>query len=398
VITGALEGIRVLDLTNATASACGRFLADFGADVIKVEPPHARRHVGTESSAHANTGKLDLLSLHFDHNKRSITLDLFRADGVRIFRKLAAAADVIIESFAPGVMDGCGLGYETLQRDNERLVFASITPFGQDGPYREYVGGESVAFAFSGLMAVSGEPNEEPIVAPGHLACGMAAMHAALAIQVAILNRFNSERGARIDVSLAEAALHVGSYFIAEYTALGRKPVRTSHRHNTMELSDHYKCRDGYVRLALPTLANWQAFRDWVGNPPELQDSELDDMKVRQERSDLILPFIEDLCRSLTKEELYIEGQRRHLAISPVNTPSEFVNSSQSVARGIFVCDESAESGPYWHLNPIFQDRDGTVRASRHAPAVGEHTESIYRDDLGLSTEAFEQLAHDGVI
>lgn len=399
MITNALDTIRVLDLTDTTASACGRFLADLGANVIKLEPPggdksrllppYAKNEVGANQS---------LFFLHFNHGKRGITLDLSSDAGAQLFRRVADTADVVIESFAPGMMDTWGIGYESLRANNEKLIFVSITPFGQDGPYRNFLGGESVAFAFSGLMALSGEPGEEPILAPGNLACGMASMHAALAVQVAIIDRLSSGKGIRIDASLAEAALHIGSYTVPEYSAIARKPVRTSHRFNTLDWSDHFKCRDGYVRISFPTLANWRAFREWVGDPIELRDPSFDDGLIRNQRRDLILPYVEQLCLAKTRAELYAEGQERHLAVSPINTAAEYVGSDQTSARNVFEEDESTTANPYWHLNPIFQDRGGERRESHRAPTVGQDNKEIYCRELGLSESELSQLTAEGVI
>ena len=198
---GILSGIRVLDLADEKGLACTKFFSDLGADVIKVEqpggdptrarPPFAGDQPHPERS---------LYFLHYNANKRGITLDLATPDGQELFRQLARTADVVVETFRPGTLSAWGLDYAALAALNPGLVMTSITVFGQTGPYRDYRGGELVAFALGGLMALSGEPGSPPCLAPGDLASGLASMHAALATQVAMFHRLKSGRGQHIDV------------------------------------------------------------------------------------------------------------------------------------------------------------------------------------------------------
>ncbi|HLY65286.1 MAG TPA: CoA transferase, partial [Chloroflexota bacterium] len=206
-MSAALEGIRILDLADEKGLPCTKFLADLGADVIKIEQPGGdvtrARAPFAGDVAHPERS---LYFLHYNANKRGITLDLDTRDGQALFKELARKADVIVETFAPGTMANWGLDYKALSGLNPKIILTSITPFGQTGPWRDYKGGELIGFSMSGLMALSGEPGGPPCLAPGETACGLASMHAALATEIALYHRNRTSQGQHIDVSLAEAA------------------------------------------------------------------------------------------------------------------------------------------------------------------------------------------------
>ena len=396
--SGPLEGFRVLDLADEKGLPCSKFFADLGADVIKIEqpggdatrarPPFAKDIPHPERS---------LYFLHYNANKRGVTLDLDTLDGQALFRDLVKTADVVMETFPPGTMAGWGLGYEDLAALNPRIVVTSITAFGQTGPYRDYKGGELVAFALGGVMALSGEPGGPPCIAPGELACGMASIHAALATQVALSHRIKTGRGQHVDVSLSDAAAHVGGYNIPFYSYHHEKAVRVTHADTSFELHDVYPCEDGGVRLFILVRDHWRRFLDWIGSPKELRDPIFEDQEVRRDNRDLIDPFVKEFCVGLRKDELYMEGQRRHLAVSPMRTPAEFVESEQTRAREFFVEVEHPVVGRYGQVRPmhVFSESPGRVRTA--APLVGQHNEEIFLGELGLSREELISLKAAGV-
>jgi crotonobetainyl-CoA:carnitine CoA-transferase CaiB-like acyl-CoA transferase len=396
---GILAGIRVLDLADEKGLPCTKFFADLGADVIKVEqpggdpmrarPPYAGDQAHPERS---------LYFLHWNANKRGITLDLATPDGQALFRQLAATADVIVETFNPGTLDGWGLGYTALAEANPGLVMTSITVFGQTGPYRDYQGNELIAFALGGLMALAGDPGGPPVVAPGDLASGMASMHAALATQVALFHRLQTGRGQQVDASLSEAAAHIGGYVVPYYSYHGDKPVRVSHTVRTFELHDVYPCKDGYARLFILPRDHWLAFLEWLGKPPELDDPVFEDQNMRRENSDLINPYVEQLCAQYTKHDLYLEAQSRHLAITPMNTPADFVESEQTKARGYFLDAEHPVVGKYRQVGPLHKYSAMPAAVWRTAPLVGEHNDEILGGELGLSHDDLASLRAAGVI
>ncbi|HEY7066053.1 MAG TPA: CoA transferase [Chloroflexota bacterium] len=396
---GILAGIRVLDLADEKGLPCTKFFADLGADVIKVERPGGDPARARPPYAHDEAHpERSLYFLHWNANKRGITLDLATPDGQDLFRQLARTADVVIETFSPGTLEGWGLDYSALAQINPGLVMTSITVFGQTGPYRDYKGNELIAFALGGLMALAGDPGGPPVVAPGDLASGMASMHAALATQVALFHRLKSGRGQHVDAAVSEAAAHIGGYVVPYYSYHGEQPVRVSHFHRSFELHDVYPTKDGYARLFILPRAHWLTFLDWLGKPPELDDPVFEDQNMRRENSDLINPYVEALCQQYDKQDLYLEAQARHLAITPMNTPADFVESEQTQARGYFLEAEHPVVGKYRQVGPLHKYSAMPPRVRRPAPLVGEHNAEILGGELGLSSDDLASLRAAGVI
>src|SRR5262249_28697577 len=311
---------------------------------------------------------------------------------------LARTADVVIETFNPGTLARWGLDYEALAAIQPRLIMTSITVFGHTGPYRDYKGNELIAFALGGLMGLSGEPGGPPSVAPGDLASGMASIHAAMATEVALFHRLRSGRGQHVDASLSEAAAHVGGYVVPFYSYHGDKPVRVSHLEHSFELHDVYQCQDGWARLFILPRAHWMELLDWIGRPPELDDPVFEDQNMRRENADLINPYVEALCQQYTKQGLYLEAQSRHLAITPMNTPADFVESEQTKGRGYFLETEHPVVGKYRQAGPLHQYSAMPARVRRPAPLVGQHNEEIFVGELGLSHADLATLRANGVI
>ncbi len=396
---GILAGFRVLDLADEKGLPCTKFFADLGADVIKVEPPGGDpTRARPPFAGDVADRERSLYFLHWNANKRGITLDLETPDGQALFRQLARTADVVVETFNPGVMARWGLDYAALAALNPGLVVTSVTVFGQTGPYRDYRGDELVAFALGGLMALSGEPGGPPVVAPGDLASGMASLHAALATEVALFHRATTGRGQHVDASVSEAAAHIGGYVVPFYSYHHQKPVRTSHAERTFELHDLYPCRDGWARFFVLPRQHWLALLEWIGNPPELCDPLFEDQHLRRENSDLINPYVEALCRRYAKHDLYLEAQARHLAVSPMNTPADFVESEQTRARAVFLDAEHPVVGPYRQMGPLHKYGDFPARVRRAAPLVGQHNAEILGGELGLSADELAALRANRVI
>jgi crotonobetainyl-CoA:carnitine CoA-transferase CaiB-like acyl-CoA transferase len=396
---GPLNGFRVLDLADETGLPCTRFLADLGADVVKVErpggdaerqrPPFAGDKPDPERS---------LYFLHWNANKRGITLNLDAPDGQQLFRELAREADVVVETSRPGTMEARGLGYSDLAAVNPRLVVTSISPFGQTGPYRDYNGDELIAFALGGVMALGGEPGGPPSASPGDLASAMASMYAALATMAALVGRITSGKGQHIDTSLAEAGAHVGGYNIPVYSATKQKVVRVTHKETSFELHDVYECQDGHVRLFILVRDHWRAFLEWLGSPEELRDPLFEDTEMRRDNRDLIDPYVIEFCKRFTKLDMYLEGQRRHLAITAMNTPAEFVEDAQTRGREYLVEVEHPVVGAYEQPRAMHVFSESPAEMRYAAPLIGQHNDEIFMGELGLSAARVAELRAAGVL
>jgi crotonobetainyl-CoA:carnitine CoA-transferase CaiB-like acyl-CoA transferase len=397
--TGPLSGYRVLDLAGPLGLHCAKLLADMGADVIKIEPPsgEASRRVPPFKDGSPHPEK-SLYFLHFNTNKRGVTLDLKKADGRAIFLELARRADVVLETTLPGEMNELGIGYHALREQNAGLVYASITPFGQTGPWRDYKANDMAGIALGNLLYLAGEPGEPPLQPPGEIAYGMASTYGAFGIAVALYHRLESGKGQYIDVSMHECAGHIAGYFIPNYGYTGAKPARASRKGEETDLYDPYKTKNGYARIFIIPVEQWRRLVDWMGRPPEISGPEFEKMSYRRQHPDIVTKAIAEFCVKHTKEELYDEGQKRRIAVTPINTVGEFVEMEQTKSRRLFVDMEHPVIGKYQQFGvvPRLMETPGAVH--RPAPLLGEHNQEIYVEELGMSTDDLVALRAEGVI
>lgn len=396
---GVLTDYRVLDLAGPLGFHCSKLLADMGADVVKIEP------LGGDPARQIPPFKDDLPDpeaslyfLHYNTNKRGITLNLESSDGQSIFRELSHKADVVLETFEPGYMDSLGIGFETLRRENPSLTMASVTPFGQTGPWCHYKATDIAGLALGNLMYLAGEPGEPPIQAPGELAYGMASTYGALGISVALYHRLESGLGQHIDVSMHECSAHIAGYFIPHYSHTGNKPGRASRKGEETDLYDPYPTKNGYARIFIIPAQQWRNLVEWMGSPEAISDPAFEKMEYRRKYPDIVHAAISDFCRRHTKEELYDEGQRRRICVTPINTMGEFVDSPHTQAREIFVEMEHPVVGPYQEFGPIPRLSETPGQITRTAPLIGEHNEEIYCGELALTKDDLVALRSAKVV
>lgn len=395
-----LTGYRVLDLAGPIGFHCLKLLADMGADVVKIEPP------GGDPARLTPPFKDDLphreaslYFLHYNTNKRGITLDLETRDGQEVFRRLIEGADVVVETMPPGRMDQLGMGYQALKALKSDIIVCSITPFGQSGPWRDYKGSDLVGLALGNTMVISGEPDQPPVQAPGELAYGMASTYGAYGIAVALYHRMMTGEGQYLEVSMHEASAHIAGYAIPNYSYNRVKPHRVSRKTDVVDLYDVYQAKDGYVRLFIIPPEQWRRLIEWIGEAADpISDPLFENMEWRRENTDLIHGIIADFVGQRTKLELYEEGQRRRIGVTPVNTPVEFVESAHTKDRGIFIHMEHPVVGRYKHYGPVPQFSGSPGQVVRTAPLVGEHNEEVYCGELGLERDDLMALAGSGVI
>ena len=394
-----LSGYKVLDLAGPLGFHCVKLLADMGADVIKVEPPSgdsARRTPPFKDDV--PHPEKSLYFLHYNTNKRGITLNLESRDGRAVFNELARSADVIVETFPPGRMEEWGLGYGALRSANPRLVMASITPFGRSGPWRDYKATDIAGLALSNLMVLTGEPGQPPLQAPGEIAYGMASTYGAFGVSVALYRREETGEGQQIEVSMHECAAHIAGYFIPNFGYTGAKPSRISRKGEETDLYDPYPTKNGFVRIFIIPAEQWRRLVDWMGRPAAIAGPEFEKMAYRREHPEPVMKAVTDFCKRHTKEELYEEGQKRRISVTPINTAREFMESEHTKARKIFLEMEHPVVGKYLHFGPVPGFSETPGRVTRTAPLLGQHNEEIYCGELGFSKEDLVALRAGGII
>jgi crotonobetainyl-CoA:carnitine CoA-transferase CaiB-like acyl-CoA transferase len=371
-----LAGVRVIDMAEGKGEMCGRFLADLGADVIRVEPPGG-------APSRARPPLHGGVSLHFaTHNagKRGVMIDHTSAEGREQLLRLLDGADIWIESARPGAMSELGLGMDVVQARNAELVVLSITDFGQTGPYRDWVATDWTLLAMGGVLSRSGLPGREPLMPPGDLADAVTALQAAWAALVAYWNRLEHGHGDRVDFSLYEATAQVvdpamgvvGTAQVAGYEQTRDRPAPGPY--------PIFRCRDGHVRVVLLAPRQWQAMRAWLGEPAELQDPELETISGRALASARLHAVFERHFRERGKYELTMEGQARGVPIAPVLEPADVLAAEHYRTRGAIARTEVAR-GIEAEAPAGFAEIDGRrVRPARRAPELGEHDDEVFAE------------------
>jgi crotonobetainyl-CoA:carnitine CoA-transferase CaiB-like acyl-CoA transferase len=394
-----LVGYRVLDMGGPLSLHCTKLLADMGADVIKVEPPAGdeSRRVPPFKDDLPHPEK-SLYFLHFNTNKRGITLDVEKPDGREILLELCKKFDVVIETNRPSRAKELRLTYQDLSAVNPALIVASITPFGQNGPWKDYKANDMAGIALGNLLYLAGEPGEPPLQPPGEIAYGMASTYGAFGIAVALYHRLDSGKGQHIDVSMHECGGHIAGYFIPTYGATGEKPARASRKGEETDLYDPYQTKNGYARIFIIPVEQWRRLVEWMGSPPSISGPEFEKMAYRRKHPEIVVGAIAEFCARHTKEELYEEGQKRRIAVTPINTAGEFIEMEQTKARELFVDMEHPVIGKYKQFGvvPRLMETPGGIH--RPAPLLGEHNKEVYTGELGMSADDLVALRSEGVI
>lgn len=381
-----LSGCRVLDLADEKGMFCSRLLADMGAEVIRIDKP----------------GRNPATSLFFwetNLGKHGITLNLEAKQGQEVFKRLVRIADVLVESFQPGYLEALGLGYSKLGEINPRLIMASITDFGQSGPYRDYKSCDLVAGALGGSIYVCGEPETPPLKPFGNQAYYTASLFAAVGILLALWNRHTTNKGQHIDISLQECVAATLDHVLVRYFYEGVVAKRRGNLYwnNAFRI---FPCRDGYILLSL--FQQWETLvelLDAEGMAEDLTDKKWLNPDLRLGELDHIIKVLEQWTSSHTVAELVELGQSMRFPWAEVTSIPGLVDSPQLNERDFFVEVEHPESGKKYKFPgaPCKLSRS-PWRVGSRVPKVGEHNIEIYHGELGLSEKEMENLGREGVI
>jgi crotonobetainyl-CoA:carnitine CoA-transferase CaiB-like acyl-CoA transferase len=371
-----LSGVRVVDFTDGTAGFAGRFLADLGADVILVEGPDgaASRRALPQHDGHG----LRFATAHA--NKRGIVIDVGSAEGRETLLDLTDGADIFLESHPAGRLNELGVGQEAMRKRNPRLVVASVTDFGQTGPYRDYKASEAVFTAMSSLLTRSGAPGREPLLPPGELATQTAAVDVAYAALLAYFKAQRSGRGDYLDCSLFDLVVQdLDPGFGMAGTATMGQPLYNAApgRPDVRMMYPIVPCADGHVRMFVASAKQWRALFTWIGEPEELSDSALEQLFGRFMNWAKIRPVIEDFFADKSRHEIVSHGSHLGIALAPLNTPHEILTSDHVRERNSFAHDEIAPGVRAAIPNGYLEFGDHRAGFRHRAPQLGEHTREV---------------------
>jgi len=403
-----LDIYRVLDLADEKGVYCGKLLADYGADVIKIEPPQGDiiRSRGPFFHDEVHPEK-SLYWLHFNTNKRSITLNLEHELGRNIFKRLVKTADVLIETFPPGYMKNLGLDYEALKGINPGLVICSIAPFGQSGTRRDWKSDDLVNSAISGLAHFVGEPDGPPVPYGAEQSYHSASLYAFTGILFALYHRdLTSGFGQYIDISLQEAYAPlfnagVGGV-IQAWTLIGDEGIRSGNRPGRAFPYGGFLAKDGWVLICCVDPGQWDALAQWIadvtGDKEILDDMYKGRMWERGPYLDILTRIVDDFTSQFTMGELMVNGQKRGVPIYAVTTVKELIDCPQLAHFNFFseVNHPLVGGLKYPGVPTLLPDAPG--RVSVPAPLLGQHNEEVYCEELGYSNEHLSLLRSDGII
>ena len=400
----ALSNRRVLEIADASGAYCGKLLADMGADVIKLEAPGGAPDRSIPPFLEGVPG--DDRSLHFlytNTSKRGITLDIHHPEGRALFKKLAKTADLIVETLPVGYLDDLGIGYSALSAEHPELVLTSITGFGQNGPRANWKSSDLVAGAVGGPLFVTGDAEAPPVALAGEQNFLMASTCAASSSLIALLSAGRTGRGQHVDISLQETTLAISHISgVGKWLDDGIIPRRVGTALTASVPSGAYACRDGRVYLMVNRPAHWQALAQWIheetGNEEVLDPLFEGPSSKRIEYRELLDLFISELTALHTVEEIFHEGQRRHIAFTPLQTTAETAADPHLAARDYFIEVDHPKTGKLRYPGAPFRPEITPWRISRPAPEIGQHNEEVFSQELGLSNSERHSLADAGVI
>lgn len=399
----ALSGIRVLDLTWYIAGPyCTKLLADYGADVIKIEKPgegDPARKMGPFLQDDPHPEKSGLF-LYLNTNKRGITLNLKSQTGKKILKELVKDVDILVESFSPGVMERLGLSFEELEKVNPKLVVTSISNFGQTGPYRDYKSSDLITFAMGGAMNSTGTQDRPPVGVTRNVKMYEAGWLAAIATAAAGYSAQKTGLGEHIDVSLMEAQLgstdrrdtHLLSYAYTGFTT-PREDLTTARW--TVVSSGYLRCKDGWVLVICPPVM-WPKMCRALGRPELLNDPRFQNLYDLTYASD-IDGILAEWLSTRTKQQAAEEMQAAGVAVTPINTPEDVVKDPHLNARGFWVKIDHPVVGEVTYPGAPMDMSEGGFQVRMPAPLLGQHNVEVY-GKLGYKREDLVRLRATGVI
>jgi crotonobetainyl-CoA:carnitine CoA-transferase CaiB-like acyl-CoA transferase len=392
-----LDGIKVLDISRVLAGPfCCMLLGDMGADVVKVE------RVGRGDDVRAVGDKVGGESLYYlmmNRNKRGVTLDFRNPRGIELLKSLVREADVLVENFRAGTMEKMGCSYEVLKEINPRLVMASISGFGQDGPYRDYACFDMIAQAMGGLMGLTGEPDRPPVTTGTFLVDYASGIYAAFGILGALRARDATGEGQHVDVALLDTAVSFLITAIPEYLLLGKTMTRRGNRDRYAAPSNLFEAKDGrFVYVASATDSLFPRLLQAIGRSEILQDPRFATNEARMQNVEASEAVLAEWVGQHTADEVVDIVRGAGLPCAKVATIDEVVEDPQVKHREMLVEIDHPTAGsfPMHGLNIHFSGSQQSIR--RPPPLLGQHNQEVYAEWLGLDSEAIAGLAADDVI
>ena len=399
-----LTGIRVIDFTQVMMGPCAtQMLGDFGADIIKIERPGS----GDDTRAWGppympdTAGAPTTESAYFhgaNRGKQSVCINMSTEQGQSLIRDLVRQSDVLIENFKVGGLKKYGLDYTSLCEINSRLVYCSITGFGQSGPYAERAGYDFMIQAMGGMMSVTGEGDGQPMKIGVALADVLTGLYAANAIQAALLERQRSGNGQYIDMALLDVQVATLANQAMNYLATGDNPRRLGNAHPNIVPYQAFATSDGHIILAVGNDAQYERFCELAGRPELASDERFAQNKNRVKHRDVLLPEIVTIMQERSSEDWLTQLNARGIPCGPINNLDQVFADPQVQHRGMQLELEHPLAGRVPGVaNPI-RYSETPIEYRQAPPTLGQHTDEVLRDWLELESDSIQGLRDEGII
>lgn len=406
----ALDGIKVLDLSRVLAGPwCTQILADLGADVVKIERPGVgddTRTWGPPFIKDANGNDTDQASYFTacNRNKRSVTVDMATPDGQALLRQMAAQADIVVENFKTGGLKQYGLDQESLRAANPRLIYCSVTGFGHDGPYAERAGYDLMIQAMTGMMSITGRPDDVP--GGGPLRVGVAltdlftGVYASTAILAALQVRDRTGEGQHIDMALLDVGMAILANQASAFLNTGKAPWRQGNTHPSLAPYQDFPTQDGAMLLAIGNNGQFARFCEAAGHPEWASDARFATNTLRVKHRGVLIPMMEELTRTRTTAAWVTLLEDKAVPCGPINDIAQAFDDAQVQARGLKVTLPRDAGDGIASITGVASPLrlTATPPVLRHAPpALGQHTQEVLAE-MGIDAARFEALRSAGVV
>jgi len=406
----ALDGIKVLDLSRVLAGPwCTQILADLGADVVKIERPGVgddTRTWGPPFIKDANGNDTDQASYFTacNRNKRSVTIDMATPDGQALLKQMAAQADIVVENFKTGGLKQYGLDHESLRAANPRLIYCSVTGFGHDGPYAERAGYDLMIQAMTGMMSITGRPDDVP--GGGPLRVGVAltdlftGVYASTAILAALQVRDRTGEGQHIDMALLDVGMAILANQASAFLNTGKAPQRQGNTHPSLAPYQDFPTQDGSMLLAIGNNGQFARFCEAAGHAEWAADARFATNTLRVKHRGVLIPMMEELTRTRTTADWVTLLEDKAVPCGPINDIAQAFDDAQVKARGLAVTLPRDAGDGIASITGVASPLrlTATPPVLRHAPpALGQHTQEVLAE-MGIDATRFEALRSAGVV
>lgn len=392
----SLENLVVLDLTRVLAGPyASMMLADFGANVIKIETPKG----GDDSRAFGPfVGKESAYFMSLNRGKRSMTLNLKEQKAKEMFKEMVKKADVVLENYRPGTMEKLGLGYDVLKEINPKIIYTACSGFGHTGPYSSKPAYDVIVQGMGGIMSITGQENGEPTRVGASVGDVTAGLFAAIGTMTALYTREVSGIGQKVDVAMLDCQVAILENAIARYVTSGSAPQPIGNRHPSITPFEAFKAKDGYIIIAVGNDRLWADFCKLISKPEMIQDERFVSNPKRTENQKVLKSILDTVFPEKTVDEWIAALDQAGIPCGPINTVDRVMNNVQVQAREMIVETDHPIAGKVKMAGVPIKLSETPGSVEKAAPLLGQHTAEILSEILGLSSAEVAQLKAENVL